>query len=252
MKLTTLAIISILTFTTFTANATTPCVDTSRPDKIVYIGFHIGDGASSIRQNYASQIPGTSDFSLTPGNSNTFGASALLPIRNFFGIGTGIDFCINNHSWSLTTLNDNASTLNTVYSRSHFYTLETPAYLDFMFNVGSNVQWHNELGVFFSFGLDGKNRSRSYASYTNSLGQSQVTESEYVRNYFNDDNPVINSVKKNDWGLHVGTGIVAANHFSLKAVFHAGAANVANNTGVFNISTHNIGIVFKAGYIFAL
>ena len=227
-----------------------PFVDFSRPDRVVEIGLHVGEGASTITQNYATAIPDVADFSLTPGSMTTFGASAELPVRNFFAIGTGLDFAINNFYYSMTILHPSEGTLNSLYTRNHFYTLEVPLYLGFRFNLGSHVKWNSEIGGYLSFGAGGKTRTRAYTSSTNSLGQSQVTQTNYERNYFNDDNPIINGVTGTDWGLHLGTGILVNRHWSVKAVMHAGARDLAKNYGVLGISTHTLNVVFKAGYIF--
>lgn len=234
-----------------TLGQSTKFIDSSRPDHVIVAGVHVGEGVSTILQNYGSQVPGLAEINLTPGNMNTFGATVVMPIRNFIGIGTGLDFAINNYRWSMTLLDSSSSTLNTLYTRNHFYSLEVPVYLATRFNISENVSWTNELGFYLSYGIGhGTSKTNAYASSTNALGQSQVVENRYERRYFKDSDPIINGVTTSDYGLHLATGMLFNKHFSLRAVFHVGMRDLAINYGVLDISNRNINLVFKAGYIF--
>jgi hypothetical protein len=166
-------------------------------------------------------------------------------------VGTGLDFAIYNHRWSMTLHDAASGTLNTLYTRNHFYALEVPLYIATRFNLGENVSWNNELGAYMSFAIGhGSSKTNAYASSTNSLGQSQVTVSRYERRYFKDSEPIINGVTTTDYGLHLATGMLFHKHFSLKAVLHVGFRDLAINYGVLNISNRNLTLAFKAGYIF--
>ncbi len=243
----TLQVAAIIT----TIAQSTPFVDHTRPDKFIEVGLHVGDGVSSVLQNYGKEVPGLAEFNFTPGNMNSFGVSVVMPIRNYLGIGTGIDAAIYNNHWSMTVLDAEASTLNNLYTRNHYYALEVPMFLALNFNLGQKVLWTNEIGAYMSFGLgNGSSKTKAFASSTNSLGQSQVTEISYNRKYYKDDEPIINGVTTTDYGLHLATGLRFYKHFSLKAVFHVGARNLAINYGVLDIKNHNLTLAFKAGYIF--
>lgn len=253
MNITKLATAAVLALTAMTPSfgQSTDFIDLNRPDKFIEVGLHVGEGVSTILQNYSKQVPGVAEFNLTPGNMNTFGTSVVIPLRNFFALGTGLDFAIYNHNWSMTLLDASSSTLNTLYTRNHYYALEVPVSLNTRFNLGANARWTNELGMYMSFAIGhGSSKTNAYASSTNSLGQSQVTETRYERRYFKDDEPIINGVTTTDYGLHVATGLELYRHFSLKAVFHVGFRNLAVNYGVLDITNRNINLAFKAGYIF--
>lgn len=230
--------------------AKVPFMDTSRPTKIVEAGVNVGVGASSMIQNYRTVIPGLSDFTFTPGVMVSFGADVKLPIRNYLAVGTALNFNINNYFWTMTILDPQAGTLNNLSSRHHFYDLDIPIYLDLRFNISRNVRWENEIGWYLSVGLGGKTRTRSYSSSTNSLGQSQVTETYYKRDYYNDKGAIVNGISSTDWGLHLATGLTVSRHLSIKAVMHAGARDVSRNFGVLNIHNHTLNASFKVGYIF--
>lgn len=229
----------------------TQFIDKRTPDHVIEFGLHVGEGVSTILQNYSDKMPNIADFQLTPGNMNTVGASVEMPFRNYLSIGTGLDFTISNYHMSMTLLDAGGGTLNTLYTRNHFYGIDVPIYLGTRFNLGRNVQWANELGAYMNFAVGhGSSKTHAYASSTNSLGQSQVTEMNYHNKYYKDEEPIINGVTTTDYGLHVATGMRFYKHFSLKAVFHLGLRNLAINYGVLDISNHTINLAFKAGYIF--
>ena len=227
-----------------------PFLDTSRADHFIELGVHIGDGASTIRQNYVSAVPDVSDFVLTPGNRLTFGATAAIPLRNFLAIGTGIDLAINNYYWSMTVLSRQQGTLSSLYNRNHFYTVEIPVYMQWRFNVGTHVSWRCEAGAYISFGAGGHSRFNEVRSSTNSLGQSQVTENKYKNNYFNEDDPVITTFDKTDMGLHLGTGILVHDRLTVSAAMHVGLTDLAKNMGVLEIHARTLNVTFAVGYQF--
>lgn len=225
-------------------------LDTSRPQKTVEIGISVGDGINTITQNISTAVPDVTEFSLTPGNRFTAGLTALMPIRRFFGIGTAIDFSVNNYNWNLTTLDRDEGTLTSLYTSNRYYTVDIPVYLQFSLNLGSRVRWTNDLGMYISLAAGGDSKTRSYTSWTNSLGQSQVTDASFSRKYFNDDDPVIFGIKGTDTGLHIATGIVVSDHYAVKAEFRTGFTDIAKNYGVLDVHAHSMSLTFKAAYIF--
>ncbi len=237
---------------TVSAHAEGPAfIDRSRPDHVLEVGLHVGEGMSTILQNYSKQVPGLAEINFAPCNMNTFGASVNLPLRNYLAIGTGLDFTISNYHWSMTLLDASAGTLNSLYTNNHFYAVNVPFFVSPRFNLGENVLWTSEIGGYMSFAVgNGTSKTHAYASSTNSLGQSQVTEVIYERKYFKDSEPIINGVTTTDYGFHLATGMRFYKHFSLKAVFQVGVRNLAINYGVFDVANRNISLAFKAGYIF--
>lgn len=250
MKHLLLTAIAALATATATAADGVPFLDTARPDKFVYFDIHAGVGASTMRQNYAEAVPDCGDFTLTPGTMTHFGVGAELPIRRFFGIGTGVDFDIDNFYYSMTILQPADGTLNTLYTRNHYYWVNIPVYLSFRFNLGGDVRWQNEAGMYLAIGAGGTTRTKAYTSSTNQLGQSQVTETNYKRDFFKDKEAIINGVRNADWGLHVGTGLVFKSHVSLKCILRAGLRDVAQNFGVLKIRNHTLTALVQAAYIF--
>ncbi len=244
------AIIAALCLVALTANAVN-FVDTSRPDSYrPDINVHAGAGVSTILQNYRSQIDGCAEFYLTPGCQSVFGVNVELPLRNFFGLGTGMDYIISNYNYSMTILAPGQGTVYTLYSRNNYHALEIPLYMLWRFNIGSKVHWDNQLGIYLSQGVTGRSHYKSYVSSTNDLGQSQVTTAIYHRDYYKDQDPLISGNSRTDYGLHIATGLMLSNHWTLNCVMHIGFVNVARNLGVLDIHQHNLSATFRVGYTF--
>jgi len=238
--------------TTATAHSQS-LIDTRPAKRLLTVGVHVGDGVSTVRQNYATEIGSVASFVLTPGNVFDVGATAVLNVREFFGIGTGFDFTISNYDFNLTMLDVDGSngTLNTLYSDNRYYSLDIPVYLRFAFNLAEDrVKLTSEVGAYLGLGVGGRTDTSTYRSSTNALGQSQVTHATYHNDYFDDPGGIINRIDKTDFGLHLAAGLVFRRHFALNAVFHVGMRDIARNFGVYNTTLRNMNLIFKAGYLF--
>lgn len=246
--------IIIITLSTLSAKATdngSAFLNTSRPSTLnPELTVHFGVGTSTITQNYSEQIKNCSELFLTPGCRTTFGATAGMPIRDWLSINTGVDIAINNFNYSMTIVDVSNGTLNSIYNRSHYTTLEIPFYVQLRFNLGTNIRWINDLGGYISNGIGGSSKYHAYVSSTNDLGQSQVTETQFSHKYFNANSPLIARTVRTDYGIHIATGMLYKRHISLKCVLRAGFPNIAKNLDVLDISTHNISATFLIGYTF--
>ena len=226
--------------------------DVSPATRLISAGIHVSDGITTIRQNYTSQIGSVGSFTLTPGNSFAVGVSAVMNINSFIGIGTGLDFSINNYYYSLTLLNENgiSGTLTSMYSSNRYTSIDIPVYAQFSFNIGSSVRWVNRLGIFYSRGLGGYTDNSTYRSATNELGQSFVYHSTHNTDYFNAEDGLINRIINYDYGLHVATGLSIADHYYIGVQVNTGMKNVAKNFGVFDTKVRTLGALVKIGYVF--
>lgn len=227
-----------------------PFMDTSRPNKPLDIGVHAGLGVSTITQNYSSAIPGCADFHLSSGLQSVFGATVEVPLRKFLAIGTGADFLINNNSWAMTVIDAEPNRVSSVYCRNAYRAFEIPVYISLRFNLGSRVSWVNEAGVFFGFGTGGKTKITAYTVAVNQLGQQQVTRSKYDNPYYKADTPILNGIERNQWGVHLSTGLRYRERWSLKTVLRYGFSDVACNYGVLDVHIHNLSVSFRLGYTF--
>lgn len=223
--------------------------DSSVPDKVVEMNPHFGVGMSSIIQNYGSVVPGLSDFLLSPGCLINFGMDVRFVIRNSFGLGTGLNFNINNSRYAMNMLGTNGS-ISSIYVRNHFYNFSVPVYLTCRLNIGRKMKWNIDGGVYLSHGTGGDVKVSGYTSGVNSLNQPVVTHASYKHPYFQCDQPLVNSVKRFDWGPRIATGLIYNRKYSLNAIFQVSSNNLAQNQGVLKVSYRNISLQFQVGYLF--
>lgn len=225
-------------------------LDTSAPKQLVEVNVHAGIGTSTIINNYGSVAESITAMRLSPGTRLMAGFGAEMPLRDYISVGTGLDFAINNYSLTMTMLDGYDGTLGTLLTANHYYTLEVPVYVAMRLNLGSRVRWCNELGAYFAYGMGGSSKTTAFVSSTNSLGQSQVSEAQYNRKYYESDDPVFCTMRCGDLGLHIATGILINHHFTVKASLHVGIRDIAKNFGVFNAHAHTLAPTFLLGYNF--
>lgn len=225
-------------------------LDTSVPHKFIEVNVHTGIGTSTIINNYASVAESITAMKLSAGTRMVGGFSAELPIRDFLSVGTGVDFAINNYSQTMTMLDGYHGTLGTLLTSNHYYTLEVPLYVGLRLNLGSRVRWHNELGAYVAYGTGGSSKTTAFVSSTNSLGQTQVSEAQYDRKYYDSNDPVFCTMRRSDIGLHLATGILINHHYTVKASLHVGIRDLAKNFGVYNADAHTLAPTFMIGYTF--
>lgn len=225
-------------------------LDTSMPKKLIEVNVHSGIGTSTIVNNYASVAESVTAMKLSPGTRMLAGFGAELPIRDYLSVGTGLDFAINNYSVSMTMLDGYAATLGTLLTANHFYTIEVPVFVGLRLNLGSRVRWCNELGAYFAYGMAGSSKTTAFVSSTNSLGQTQVSEARYDRKYYESDDPVFCTMRRGDIGMHLATGILINQHYTVKATLHVGIRDLAKNFGVYNAHARTLSPAFIIGYTF--
>ncbi len=227
-----------------------PLYDSSRPEKWIEFQPHVSVGLSTIVQNYGSQVPGMSDFMLSPGCRVSGGLDIRFCIRNSFGLATGMEFNINNFRYSMSIVDNSSGSISSMYTRNHYYTLTVPVYLSWRFNIGRRMMWNVDAGMYFSQGTGGHLKASGYTSGENALGQPVVTHANYETDYYNNRQALINGVKKFDFGPRIATGLVYRHRYTFNAIFQIGARNLAINQGVLDIHYRNLSLDFQIGYIF--
>ncbi len=224
--------------------------DGSRSDKFLELDLHAGVGLSTVIQNYSSEIPGLSDFLLSPGCLVRMGVDVRFVIRKSFGLGTGLEFGINNSHYAMSIVDNATESISSLYVGNHYYDLNVPVYLSWRLNLGRKMMWIIDGGVFFAQGFRGHTRVSGYASGQNTLGQPIISSASYETKYFKAATPLVNGVKHFDWGPRVATGFLYKDRYSLKAVFQLSASNLAINQGVLDIKYRHLSLCFLFGYTF--
>ena len=227
-----------------------PFFDTRKSENFLEVGAHVTLGISSIIQNYSKAVTGISDFQISPGFMGTIGVDVRFNLRNSLGLCTGLDFGINNFRYAMSTVDMQANSFSSMYSRNHFYHFKVPVYVSFRFNVGRRLTWCAEVGAYFSKGFGGYTKVSGYTSGDNQLGQPTVAHGMFESKYFNADTPFINGVRSTDWGPRFSTGFMYKRKYSLKMVLDMSIPNLALNKGVMNVRYRNLTWGMQVGYVF--
>lgn len=227
-----------------------PLYDSSRPDKFLDVKLHFVVGGSSSVNNYKSAIPGLMDMQFSPGALFRPGVEVDFKIRNSLAISTGIEMGIHNTRCAFSLVDANTSSINSVYIKNHFYNINIPIFMSFRLNMGRRVQCVIDFGGYMAYGLTGKLRASGYASGQNSLGQPVIYHLFYKRDYYDEANSVINSVKRMDYGPRLSAGVLYKNHYSFNWVFQMSARNLAVNHNVLDVNYRHLSLGFEVGYIF--
>lgn len=251
-KLATFLTFGLLSASISQAYDRTSFIPKGSPDKLVTVAAFAGDGVSTIRQNYPSQISSVGSFTLTPGNSFIFGATCVINLSNFVGVGTSVGLSVNNYYYNLTALNQNgqSGTLTSLYSANRFTSLDIPVFLQMNFNISTQVCWRNRFGFYLSRGLGGYTHNTTYRSSTNDLGQSMVTHTIYESDYYNDGDGLLNRLSAFDYGLHLATGLTIFRHYNIGVGLNVGFKNIASNFGVYDTKVRTLSFHAKLGYTF--
>ena len=235
--------------------AAPPLMNTGRPDRLISLSAHLGEGIYTVRQNYSKAYENVTSFKLSPGNRFAVGAEAVLHVRNFFGVGTSFDFAVNNYNFSMTRLYganaESVANISTMYSDNRVYTIDIPVFLRFTFDLATsrNVKWINEIGAFLTRGIGGKTKITTYGALATQFGEIHMNHGKFDNPYYDNEDGIVNTIERNDAGMHIATGITV-DKIEVKCTFHAGLKNIALNYGLLNTKLYTMSFELNAGYIF--
>ena len=225
-------------------------IDTSAPDDFIELRAYALGGGSTITQNYISCFPQINQLNVSMGPALGAGASAQFALRDYIAIGTEFNLLINNYSTEMVVTSENVSSVSTIFLDYRYYTVNIPVFASMRFNIARRVKWNVDLGLYYSYGLGGRNDQTIYDARINEIGQ-LVTRVDRDRvDYYNDRRSFICSSGRGDLGLHLGTGLTFGNHFLLGARMQLGFYNVAKTDGLTRPNIHNFAITVQAGYKF--
>lgn len=227
-----------------------PVYDSTHAAKFLEINIHAGIGLSSALQNYGSVIDNISDFFFSPGVLMRAGIDVRFNIRNSFGLGTGLDFGINNSRYAMSIVTDGGTSINSLYTTNHYYDVTVPLYISFRFNAGRSMTWSVDPGWYFGQGVGGHSTLSGYTSGENSLGQPLVTHTSYKHKYYDSDKPFVNSVKAFDHGPRLALSLMFKRRVTFAVVSQISAANLAARRASIPVKYRHATICFQFGYTF--
>lgn len=227
-----------------------PFLNSSRAERFINVGVHAGVGNSFVSQNYESTIENITDMNLGSGWAFMGGLTCELALRDYLWLGTEFNLLINNYTADFIVNAENSTGVYNIFLKNHYYYLNIPVYASFKLNIANTVRWNIDAGLYYSYGLAGKQRQTIYNAVVNELGQLISSSYTLKTNYFNDNRSFINSAYRGDIGLHLATGLTFSRHISVGVRCQIGFKNIANTVGINHPNLHNISFLGTLGYNF--
>lgn len=226
-------------------------VDHSRTSKLIEVQLHGFVGGSFLTDNYMSLFPVIRELDTTMGVSYGMGAGGTINFRDFFGVGTELNFIANYNRASIFTSNFNIQSSSNLFLRNTYYIINVPLFLTWRFNIANGVRWNIDLGAYYSYGVGGYQKQSLYRSLVNELGQLVYQQDKFKPHFFNSDGTFQNRFYRGDLGAHVATGLTFHRHFFLGARAQIGIKNIAYvENGISTPEVHTVSFLIQVGWKF--
>lgn len=218
--------------------------------KFIDVEVHASAGMSSVTQNYGDCFPQIQNLNVNSGFSGSLGAQCVFGLSDFLGLGTGLDFSINNYNMDLSVVSADKLSMSALFIDNRYYYATFPVFARFSFNVAHSVRWVVDGGLYYAYGVGGTQKQRIYRAEINGMDE-LVPQIQYIKTpYFHSRNTFVNSFNRGDIGLHLATGLHFGKHLSVGAKFQIGFKNAARKNGIVNPSIHNYTFHGLVGYRF--
>ena len=236
---------------TVTANASQPeMIDRSRPERFLDIDVHVMVGGSYMTENYVSCYPEISDLNTSMRPAFGVGVGARFNIRSYLGLGTELNFTRNGFGMDMAVIGRGGQSVSNVFQRNTYYKVDIPLYVSFIFNLSKEVRWNVDAGMYYAYGLGGKQKNTIYDTRTNELGQLMMSVTPYEADFYKDTRAFINSYDRGDIGLHLATGLTFSRHLKVGVRAHIGMSNLAYSTGLVRPNSHTLDFMAMVGWQF--
>lgn len=208
-------------------------------------------GTSTMWQNYAEHVPSISDINTSPGCGVGIGAKVQFEFRDFFALGTQLDFMARNNKYSMVIIDtEGKGSQNSVFVSNRSYSASVPVYASVRFNIADNVRWNIDAGGYFSLGLGGYQKADTYTTSINDLGQMVSTYKHYDLDYYNEQHPLIHAIDDVDFGLMFRTGLLFYDHYNVGLEARISTKNATADEGIIHPKMYNHLFAMKIGYQF--
>lgn len=225
-------------------------VDNSRAERFLDVYVQTMAGGSYLTDNYRSCYPEITDLNSSMRPAFGAGVGVRFNIRKFLGLGTELNFTRNGFNMDIAVVGAGGRSVSNVFQRNVFYRVDIPVFMSFIFNLSQSVKWNVDGGMYYAYGLSGKQKNTIYNTQINELEQLMVSVTPYETDFYNDNDAFINSYHRGDIGLHLATGLTFAEHLRVGVRGQLGFSNLANSTGIVKPSSHNINFMVTVGWQF--
>ncbi len=224
-------------------------VDFGPAPRFVEVDIHLLGGTTGITQNYNKEFTEITEFTASTGAGFGAGAGAVFGLRGWLGLGTEANILFGHNKLNMAVSNDLTSVSN-IFIRNRYVYANFPVYMSFRFNIFQGLRWNVDAGIYYSYGLGGKQKQTIYNSTVNAMGQLVPRVETANPGYFNNDQTFINSYRRSDIGLHLTTSLLFGRHFSVGVRSQIGFKNISYNSGLRNPNIHNVNLLAVVGYKF--
>lgn len=247
--LTSVLLSAAMLLTAFRLTAT-DFVDHGPAPKFVEIDVHLIGGGSGMTQNYGSKFAEIREVSSSMGGMYGVGAGAVFGMNSLIGLGTELNFTFNENKTDVAVSNDDVTSVSNVFLTNRYVYGNIPVYIQFRFNLSESIRWTVNAGMYYSYGLGGKQKQTIYNSTVNELGQLVPRVVETKPDFFHSDETFINAFNRSDIGLHLATGLNFGRHIMVGVRLQAGFKNISRASGIVNPDLHNLSLAATLGYRF--
>ncbi|MBO4943694.1 MAG: outer membrane beta-barrel protein [Muribaculaceae bacterium] len=226
-------------------------VDFSRADHFLDIDVHAIGGGHVVTENYLGCFSEISEMNTSAGPSIGMGVSVVFGLHDWFGVGTQLNLMFSRFRSNMAVTNETITSVSNIFLRNQTTTFNIPVFVQFRFNAASNVRWKIDTGMYYSYGIDGRQKQSIYTSQVNSLGQLVNNRISDKVPFYNSSETFINSYHRADIGLHIGTSLEFSRRFSIGGIVQFGLKNVAcipGNVGIKCPNIHNLTYCLTIGY----
>lgn len=228
-----------------------PFYNADKAGEFLECDVHAIVGTSVFVQDYHDHVPVIANVSTSPGCGWGVGASVQFAFKDFFALGTSLDFMANNNGYSMVLVDAGSQDAqSSVFVSNQSYSARVPVYASVRFNVSDRVRWNVDAGCYFGLGLWGSQEADTYTTSMNALGQIVTKYQHYKWDYYNERQPLIHGIDDFDFGLYFGTGLLIYDHYKVGFEAQVSTKNATTDEGVIHPNVRNHLFAVKLGYKF--
>lgn len=225
-------------------------LDRSPAKRFLEVDVHALGGAFGVTQDYMSRFPEIQNVNVDMGASFGLGARAVFGLKEYLGLGTAIDFTLNDYDVDMSVVSMSSPAVSTISLDNRAYYVNLPVFASFRFNVGRSIRWCVDAGFYYAYGIGGRQKQQIIRTEITPSGQ-QTEQKVYIStDYFHSRDSFINGFNRGDFGLHLATYFNLGPHLIVGARYQIGAKNAARKIGIVNPSIHNQFFHAVIGYRF--
>lgn len=227
-------------------------IDFSPAKQPLEIRVHLLVGGNTVLQNYRKTFPVIQNLNSNMGIAPGAGARVTFGLRQYLGLTTEANILCYGYNMDMAVISDDGSrSMSALFVNNRFWYFNVPVCMTMRFNVAHSVRWNVDLGLYYSYGLGGRQRQSIYHAEKSEIGQLVAEKVEIKSDYFHSAATFQNSFHRSDIGLHFGSSLDFGPHLSVGFRLQSGFKNVAYcNDGLRTPSIHNIALHGMLGWRF--